>query len=193
MVHSKRKMNKKLLITLIIVGVCIVVGGGYYWYKKHQKFVPSPSSNSETKGEVNPSNETAGGNSGNTPSTNGTGSAQNPSSGSGDTSNKNSSSGTNVKLVAPDGTFVSSHHVSMDVTIASNCTTTPGATCQISFTKDGTTKSLDSRTTDKGGGAYWSWKPQDIGLTSGSWKVKATATLNGKSLSADDALNLEVQ
>lgn len=188
MIQSKRKMNKKVIIAIVVVVVCLAAGGFWYWHKQHSKFVPAPSSSSETKGEVNTGSNIASP----AAASGSSNSSQSPSNSSSPTS-KETNPNTNATLVAPSGNFVSSHHVSLGDTLASDCTTTTGATCQISFTKDGVTNSLDTRTTDKGGSAYWAWKPQDIGLSAGTWKIKATATLNGKSLSTDDALNLEVQ
>lgn len=118
--------------------------------------------------------------------------------------------GTNEKIPGEGGTsassgaapidptnsnFVNNHHPSLSksATMASSCTTTPGATCVISFTNGSTApKSLAAQTTDRGGSAYWDWKLQDIGLTPGSWRITATATLNGQSKTATDAINLEV-
>lgn len=98
-------------------------------------------------------------------------------------------------LAAPTGTFVSDHHVRLgaSVGLTSVCNTTPGAECQITVTKDGVTKSLLAETTDAGGAAYWNdWTPQSIGLSVGSWQVKATATLGHQSKTALDALALTV-
>ena len=100
-------------------------------------------------------------------------------------------------LTAPQGNFVSNHHPNLGGTPAPNteqsvCNTTPGAICEIIFTKDGVTKSLQPQTADSGGAAYWSWKIQDVGLTAGSWKVSAQATLGNQTKTADDAITLEV-
>jgi flagellar basal body-associated protein FliL len=92
------------------------------------------------------------------------------------------------------GNFASAHHISLATNppLQSSCSTTPKATCQITFTNGSKTVQLKQQTTDDGGGAYWTWKPQDIGLTTGSWKIQAKAELNGKTITADDAMNLEV-
>jgi hypothetical protein len=105
--------------------------------------------------------------------------------------------GTAAVLLTPSGTFVSNHRPNLGGlpapnTITSVCTTTPGATCTITFTKDGTVKQLDPRTADSEGSVYWNWKLQDIGLTTGSWKIKAVATLNGGTKTAADSLDLTV-
>ena len=100
-------------------------------------------------------------------------------------------------LIAPSGIFVSNHHPNLSGAPASNqiqsvCHTSPGATCQIRFEKDGATKSLPPQTTDKGGSAYWTWKLQDIGLMPGSWRVTAKAILNEQIKISSDGMNLEV-
>lgn len=93
----------------------------------------------------------------------------------------------------PYGNFVSSHSVGFDDSESSICLTSANARCQITFSKDGATKSLGEKTADSDGAAYWYWKPQDIGLTAGSWQITASASLNGKSSSATDARNLQIQ
>lgn len=106
---------------------------------------------------------------------------------------------TNAYLLSPKGDFVNNHHPTMSGATSnmfSVCNTTPGAKCGITFTNtlSGTIKSLNSETTDNNGAAYWSWTPGQIGLNAGStWRVTATATLNGQSKSSTDAINLEVQ
>lgn len=99
-------------------------------------------------------------------------------------------------LVTPTGNFVSNHKPSLSASPGphetSVCTAAPGAICTISFSDGSTTKSLRSETTDAGGSAYWDWSVQDIDLTAGSWKITATATLNGQTKSATDPLELKV-
>lgn len=101
---------------------------------------------------------------------------------------------TGQKPRMPDGNFVSSHRVSLggNPTLQSSCITNPGITCQVLFIKDGITKTLEVKKTDAGGGAYWTWKPKDIGLTVGSWKIQVKATMGNESSTAEDALQLEV-
>jgi hypothetical protein len=103
----------------------------------------------------------------------------------------------NTPLKEPGGTFVSNHHPSLGGSpspnqIQSVCVTTPGATCTVVFTKDGVTKQLPDQLTDGEGAAYWTWKLQDIGLTAGTWKTQAKATLGSQVKTANDAMNLEV-
>ena len=92
----------------------------------------------------------------------------------------------------PYGNFVSSHSVGFNDTESSTCLTSAGAVCQITFSKDGVSKSLNQETADASGAAYWTWKPQDLGLTAGSWQIKATASLNNQNSSATDSRNLVV-
>jgi hypothetical protein len=72
------------------------------------------------------------------------------------------------------------------------CSSTPGAVCTISFTNGSTTKSLEARTTDVQGNAYWDWDVDDLGLTVGTWKITTTVTLNGRTQTATDPTKLEV-
>lgn len=112
-----------------------------------------------------------------------------------DQSSKTNTATSDAPLVAPNGQFVSNHRPGQDGSPTSEqsvCNTTPGATCSIQFTSNGVTKSLSAKVADAGGSAYWNWSLKDIGLTSGSWAVSATATLGSKSLTAKDAMNLEV-
>ncbi|HLZ15021.1 MAG TPA: hypothetical protein VKQ34_03440 [Candidatus Saccharimonadales bacterium] len=97
-----------------------------------------------------------------------------------------------IVLETPNGTFVSSHHVTLDSPIESVCNTTSGATCTITFTKDGVSKSLSTENTDKNGSVYWSWQPSQIGLTAGSWHIAAQAAYGDQTKTASDALTLEV-
>lgn len=118
-------------------------------------------------------------------------------SGSDSASSKNSPNGSTTALIVPSGSFVSNHHPNLSGspapnTMSSVCNTTPGASCKISFTKDGSTKSLDTQTADANGAAYWNWKLQDIGLAAGTWNIQASANLNGQTKTAADAMDLVV-
>lgn len=115
----------------------------------------------------------------------------------GDQKSDTGTSFSQLTLITPSGDFVSNHHPNLSGSPAPNsltsvCSTTPGGSCDIVFTKDGVTKSLGRQTTDRGGSTYWDWKLQDKGLTAGTWKVTAVATYNGKTASASDALDLVV-
>lgn len=95
--------------------------------------------------------------------------------------------------MAPYGNFVSNHNAGFNDSEASNCLTSPGAKCKISFTKDGMTKTLEEKTTNADGAASWSWKPQDLDLTAGAWQINAVATMNGQTANASDSLKLTIQ
>ena len=105
--------------------------------------------------------------------------------------------GTSQNLLVPRGNFVSNHNPNLSGKPAPNtegsvCNTTPGAKCQIIFTKGSTSKSLPTRTTDSNGSAFWSWKLQDYGITAGSWTITAKATLGSQTKTSADALKLNV-
>lgn len=93
----------------------------------------------------------------------------------------------------PSGNFVSNHQPRLDDTVLSTCTTTPAVKCNMTFTKDGVSKSLGEKTTDSDGAAYWTWKPRDVGLTAGSWQITVTAGSGDKTSSANDEVKLEVK
>lgn len=98
---------------------------------------------------------------------------------------------------APTGTFVSNHRPNLSGKPApssetSTCTTTPGAQCKISFSMNGIVKSLPTQQTDGNGNTSWTWTLQDIGLTTGSWKISATAINGTKTANATDQLDLVV-
>lgn len=117
-----------------------------------------------------------------------------------DTQNDKGSNGSGANqtnLSDPTGNFVSNHRPNLSGspapnTVTSVCTTTPGATCTIQFVQSDKTLKLEQRTTDKGGSAYWDWKIQDIGLTSGVWKVTAVATLGAQTKTTTDAVDMVV-
>lgn len=172
-----------LLCAAAVVIVLELTNTTHFFHAK--KVVAPHTADSNTKGETT------------------TGSSQSSpqsstSSGNGDTATNNK--GQSDITVQPaqsiedvTGNFVSDHHpASTGTTIQSVCQTTPGINCQISFTKDGITKTLAVQKTDDGGAAYWTWTPKSVGLTAGSWKVTATATSGSQSKSADDAIALEI-
>lgn len=101
-------------------------------------------------------------------------------------------------LGVPTGTFVSNHQPSLSGSPSSKqeqstCNTSPGATCDIEFSKNGITKALGAKTADSSGAVYWTWNIQDSGLTAGPWKITAKASLNGQTKTAEDSLELNIQ
>lgn len=116
--------------------------------------------------------------------------------GSGSVSDK--STGQSTTLIEPSGTFVSNHRPSLSGAPLlrqekSVCNTAPGASCYILFMKDGVAKQLDPQTVGSNGSTYWIWDVNQAGLTQGSWKITAVATMSGQTKTADDSLPLEVQ
>ena len=99
----------------------------------------------------------------------------------------------NADVAQPEGNFVSSHRLtSRSDIVESVCTTTPGATCEITFKQGNDTKSLGKKTTNQSGAASWVWTPASVGLYAGSWEITAIATLGGNQNTAKDPLNLEM-
>ena len=167
------------VLLLLVVGLFLYGTGRLpFWRRTATIPVTHSSGNDSTKGEPTSSSQNQSGN----------------TQTSGDT--KNNGTNTSGVLIAPlsTSTFVSAHYnVKVSANLSSTCTTTPGATCQISFTKDGESHSLPAETTDAGGTAYWNnWQPQDYGLTPGSWTVTAIAKLGSQTMSTEDSLKLEL-
>lgn len=180
------KRNKKIVIAIAIIAlIAIATVVALKTSHKSAQSAQAPSvagtkvsTNQSTNTSSSPSNS-------NTPSTASTKQAA-PSG---------SVSGT---LLSPTGSFVSNHHPNLSGHPAPNqeqsvCNTTPSAMCDIEFSMNGVTKSLGSKVADSGGAVYWTWTLQNIGLTQGSWKITAKATLNDQTKSTTDSLNLEVQ
>jgi hypothetical protein len=188
--HRRRTPNKRsawlllALLALLLVIVCLAVTWGRTDNKGDMTRAVTGGQN--TKGEP-PTNNS------NPPSAN----TQQPNAQTGD--GKNESPDPAIHLETPTGNFVSNHRPSLSANATMNeeqsvCNTTPGATCQIKFTKGNITKTLPLQITDRGGATYWSWKIQDkdIGLSTGSWQIQAVATLGNQTQTASDSLNLEV-
>jgi hypothetical protein len=178
---SSRLSNKRLwwLLLALAILLCIVVileVTNVTHFFHHQN--PNPTASSYTKGEPGSDSQTSAGN----------------EQGESD-SGSDKTTGSSTELLKPSGQFVSNHKPGQNgspVSEQSVCNTTPGATCEIRFQKGSVIKSLPSHTADAGGAAYWTWTPDEVGLTAGNWTVTAVASLNGKSLSSADSLALEV-
>lgn len=103
-----------------------------------------------------------------------------------------------ITPTVPTGTFISNHHPNLSGQPAPNiesstCTTTPGVACQIEFTNGHITKSLESQATNADGNTSWTWNLNDLGLTTGDWKVTAVATNGDKVTTADDSMLLSIK
>lgn len=110
---------------------------------------------------------------------------------------KNPNTNSSTTLIAPNGNFVSNHSPNLSGqpapnSIVSACSTTPGASCYITFTKGSNVITLKSQTTDANGNTSWSWNLQDNQFTVGDWQITAYATLAGKTLSTTDPVPLKV-
>jgi hypothetical protein len=116
--------------------------------------------------------------------------------GGGSQNAKNGASSSSDDLVAPSGTFVSNHKPGQNGTPTkeqSLCNTTAKATCYIKFVQGTVIRTLPAQTADNSGSSTWLWDLSEAGLTTGSWKVSAIATLNGQTKTTDDPIALEVQ
>jgi hypothetical protein len=52
---------------------------------------------------------------------------------------------------------------------------------------------LPTETAGSSGSVYWSWNVKEAGLTTGTWTIKAVTSLNGKTITAQDNLGLDVE
>ncbi len=182
MVKKRNSLKNSKIAYLIGLVVLLVVGLAYAYHLNH-KPKPIPTVGQYTKGETNKSIGSSSPAGSSSPSSTAPSGAKVGDSGG--------------MLVAPTGNFVSNHRPNLSGSPAPNsmtsvCNTSPSASCRITFANGSTTKALPDQTTDAGGATYWYWKLQDIGLTAGSWKITATSSLGGNSLSSTDPASLEV-
>ena len=196
--HTKtvqKKSRKPYLLGAGVLAAILLIGGTFLIVSHHGKQNAKSVSLSanQSSNATKQSNANLPATSGSTSTTNslqgGTGSAKSPDT-------LQPASGAAPKT--PSGQFVSSHTAQISAsgftpnTEDSVCNTSPGATCDITFTQNGTTKSLGQKKTDSSGAAYWSGWTVGSYLTAGTWKITATATLNGQTASATDPTNLVV-
>lgn len=176
---SKRLVIAVTLLVIIAFAGLELTGVTHIFHKKPPAVVSGSSFNTKGEPKSTKSSETS----------------SNP--GVSSASNSKSTGSSTAVLITPSGDFVSNHHPNLSGspapnTMSSVCNTTPGASCQITFTKDGVVKSLPLQTADSNGSVYWSWKLQDIGITAGTWKIQAVVSLSGQTKTASDALDLTV-
>ncbi len=186
---QKNKKKKFLLLGLLILVVIFAYGSWYYFFIRSSS-APTTITHSGQKITSDP----------NVPG--GTKKPGSSADSSGISISKEPATPTqiekNITPKMPTGVFVSNHHPSLNgvptpSTINSTCSTTPGAFCTITFTQGNSIKSLPKQQTNSSGNAEWNWSLQQIGLTTGSWNISATAS-NGELVStASDAMPLEVQ
>jgi hypothetical protein len=189
---KKNLLRNKLFWVITIIVVLLLGGGGLaYQHNRSEKnktdntpVTPRPitdkTKNSNPQTSTDPSDNST--NSKNGTSTTPTNTPSIPMS--------------SLPVTKPSGSFVSNHKPGQNnspLEEASVCNTTANINCQITFTKDGITKSLPSKTADSAGTAYWpSWTSQSIGLTTGNWTVTAVATNTQQTESTADTLALQV-
>ena len=188
MLIKNKKISKKIIFlsVILLIGIVILVleitNTTYIFHKA--KFSKSgethaTTANASTKGSSDSASSNAKG-----------GLATN-------SSKTSPSSSSDQTLIEPSGTFVSNHRPNLSGSprpneMQSSCVTTAGVSCRITFTNGSVVKSLPTRTTDAGGGAYWQWKLQDIGLTEGTWRVDAIASSANQTKSVSDTIELVV-
>lgn len=179
--NKHKKINIKLAVFLLIFAVCLASLLVFYTNHRNKINHKQPISIGQTtKGE--PKNTSTGSPTADSQST--------------DSKISNEPSGS-TQLLAPSGNFVSNHRPNLDGNPAPNliqsvCVTSVGASCYISFSNGQVTKSLNPQTTDAEGATYWSWKLQDIGITTGNWKITAIASYGSSTKTTVDPLSLEV-
>lgn len=181
MITNKSKKNKKNFI-IATISVVVVLGaiGLCMSFLYHPKSTDTNKESTTTKSNT----------------TNNTGSISSPKSDN--PAPTTTTLSPDITPSIPTGTFVSNHRPNLSGQPAPNvesstCTTTPGATCKISFTKDSITKSLPIKTTDSNGNIVWDWTLQDIGLTAGEWEIEAVAINGDQTTTASDSILLNIQ
>jgi hypothetical protein len=192
--NKKKPAKHSHLFYGVLVAFLLVVAGGlvakYTDVFKHP--TADNTASSYTKGQPKETSSSSGS------SATTSGSSSQSSQTGGTTSSTSPTTTPSPGPLAPSGDLVSDHEPNLSGspdpnTMTSVCTSSPGASCRITFTMNGVTKSLPAQTIDSGGSTYWiNWKLQTVGLSVGSWQVKATASLNGQSASTTDAKALVV-
>lgn len=176
---TKKNSTKKRLIIFVAVAMFILAAGTFFFVRRSNNsgVTTTPSTTQEEDQAAVEQGE----------SQKNTGSVTTR-----ENDKQNNAAAGSGSVAIPEGNFVSSHRANMTSTIESVCTTTSGASCDISFTKDGVTKTLGRKDVNNAGAASWIWTPASIGLTPGSWAITATAQLGGAQAPSKDPINLEV-
>lgn len=172
---------------LVLIAVLVIAGGGAYLLKHKNtetiKVTSTKSANSKDSKKKSSNSESNN-------------ASDSSSANSSDTSKSVPASTANLQK--PYGTFVSNHHPNLGGSPApsteqSVCYAAPGATCYIEFTKGTSVKKLPAEQADSSGIVAWNWDVKQTGFSTGSWTIQAVASLNGKTMTAQDDLKLEVQ
>lgn len=190
--HSNwKQLSLLLLLSVSVIIIALELTGTTYLFHKRQA-VSGVIPSSSTKENKNGSNET------------GTTTDRPVTSPSADTDTSSEKSSTAVSdgtapLISPYGSFVSNHKPSysgagnVPSKEQSVCITTPGASCYITFVNnENITKKLESKVADSKGAVYWDWDVKEAGFTVGTWKITATASLNGQTKTTSDSMDLMV-
>lgn len=177
---TQKKSDKRKAIILVAISLLLAIMLGFGFLKLIKKTDPVSTEPSTSASEDEQEVESGV-------------SAKNQSSISASGTNKDSGVQSTNGPTPPKGNFVSSHNPpSSGTNIESVCVTSAGASCEIIFSRNGVTKSLNSQPVDNNGATTWIWNTSQLGLTTGSWEITAKATYNGKSAETQDPLNLEV-
>lgn len=164
----------------LLCAVAILVAGVFVYKQTHQpKAVSGPIKTTNTESTDDKAKKT-----------------QSDNASQGQNKVASTSAVSSADLVAPYGSFVSNHKPGQNgsnSTVASQCTTTPGARCYIKLTQNDVVKTLPAQVAGADGTVFWQWTIESAGLTKGNWTVTAVATLNDQSKSTTDQMALEVQ
>lgn len=191
MFTKQSRFRTKKVLTLFVILLCVIVLGlleitGTTHIISNGSKTPNKTASSISKGVKNGFDRAASGtevgNAGTQPDQS--------------TSVKQNSINTSDTLISPTGTFANIYKgVSLSDLMQSTCNTSPGATCQIIFTRGSVTKSLPMQAADAGGAVYWSWRPGDsnVGLSPGTWHIMAKSSLGSQIKTTDNgSLELEI-
>ena len=175
--NIKRFFKRPAKTGLIFIVLLVLLGGGY-WHFVHKtvRVVQLPAKTTTEKIST-PSSAASS-----APSQK----AASPQGGS-------AASAAPTDVTAPSGSFVSNHQPSTTADQEQSlCSTTIGAKCSISFTKGSSVIKLEAQQTDDNGSTTWDWTPSQLGLSSGSWSVSATATAGSNSATTTDPRALDI-
>lgn len=195
---NKPYKRKKIILMAVIAVFVLCIVGWFAWNQiKNSTNQTKNGTSGKTTGYYNPSTSTPNPNVPKSTSQQGQSNDSIGSEAPGSSSNVPPTLDANITPSKPLGSFVSNHKPNLSGNPSPNlevsaCTTTAGAKCQITFTSNGTVKSLPKQTTDANGNTSWSWKLQDIGLTTGTWTITAIASNGDLTASSTDVTPLQV-
>lgn len=179
--------NKKTAIIIAALALVLIVAGIVYAMDQRNKQYATEQYGTP---DTNPSSDT--------PNSDKDQNSSSPSISNDKTPTEPTTPSNDITPSTPIGTFVSNHRPNLDGSprpniINSTCTTTPGVTCYIRFTKGSEVKTLLPQTTDGSGNTAWTWNINDIGLSVGDWQIEAVAKNGSKEAVAKDPTPLMVE